>query len=41
MSRAVIFESVLMPWRLRFARRRHDDDSTHLLSPTRDEVTPE
>jgi dolichol-phosphate mannosyltransferase len=37
-SRAVIFESVLMPWRLRFARRHNDD--THLLS-TSDEVTPD
>ncbi|MCA1632449.1 MAG: polyprenol monophosphomannose synthase [Acidobacteria bacterium] len=40
-SRAVIFESVLMPWRLRFARRRGGDDNTHLLSPTGDEVTPD
>ena len=39
MSRTVIFESVLMPWRLRFARR-HDDD-THLLSRTGDEATPD
>jgi dolichol-phosphate mannosyltransferase len=40
-SRAVIFESVLMPWRLRFARRQHDDDNTHLLTRTHDEVTPD
>src|SRR5688500_3012830 len=41
MSRTVIFESVLMPWRLRFARRRHDDDNTHLLGRAGDEVAPD
>ena len=39
-SRAVILESVLMPWRLRFARR-HDGDDTHLLGRTGDEATPD
>ncbi len=28
MSRKVIFESVIMPWRLRFARRKPDSDAT-------------
>ncbi|HEU4597619.1 MAG TPA: polyprenol monophosphomannose synthase [Pyrinomonadaceae bacterium] len=40
MSRAVIFESVLMPWRLRFARRHDDDNNAHLLG-TSDEATPD
>lgn len=41
MSRAVIFESVLMPWRLRFARRHAAEDKPHLLSRAGDEATPD
>ena len=35
MSRKVIFESVLMPWRLRFARRKPADPNAHLLGTAR------
>lgn len=38
-SRKVIFESVLMPWRLRFAPSATDD--SHTVGRARDEVAPE
>ncbi|HVF57565.1 MAG TPA: polyprenol monophosphomannose synthase [Pyrinomonadaceae bacterium] len=41
-SRAVILESVLMPWRLRFGRRGGGGDAAaEMLSGTQDEVAPD